>query len=92
MNEDEIGQLSHVAEGRMSAQLMRRNQAPFSDDHRQNAAAEEKARAWTGYFGYLGPIHLLRMSVEWSTAAKEAGFATSQESNRRYISTLKVIA
>jgi hypothetical protein len=51
---DAVGQLSYGADGRMSAQLMRRNQPPFADDDWRKAATEEKSAAWSGYFGYFG--------------------------------------
>ncbi len=42
------------ASGRVSAQLMRRNHARFASGDWQRATAEEKASAWSGYFGYFG--------------------------------------
>jgi hypothetical protein len=42
------------ADGRMSAQLMRKNQPRLSDDDWRKAMEGEKARAWSNYFGYFG--------------------------------------
>jgi hypothetical protein len=42
------------ASGAVSAQLMRREQAPFRDEDWRNATDEEKAGAWSGYFAYFG--------------------------------------
>jgi len=50
----EIGQLMYDEDGRMSAQLMQTNQARFASDDWRQASAEEKARAWSDYFGYFG--------------------------------------
>lgn len=50
----EIGQLMYDADGRMSAQLVRPNQARFASDDWRQASPEEKARAWSDYFGYFG--------------------------------------
>jgi hypothetical protein len=54
LGEDPLGQLMYDAAGRVSAQLMRRNQPPLHDDDWRNAVDEEKARAWSGYIGYFG--------------------------------------
>ena len=54
LGEDAVGQISYDVAGRMSAQLMRRNQAHFAGDDWQQARVEEKAAAWSGYFGYFG--------------------------------------
>jgi hypothetical protein len=51
---DAVGQLSYDDTGRMSAQLMRRNQQPFSSRDWRQATPEEKAQAWGNYFGYFG--------------------------------------
>jgi hypothetical protein len=40
--------------GRMSAQLVRRDQARFSSEDWQQATVVERATAWMGYFGYFG--------------------------------------
>jgi len=50
----EIGQLMYDEDGRMSAQLMQTNQARFASDDWRQASPEEKARAWSDYFGYFG--------------------------------------
>jgi ketosteroid isomerase-like protein len=49
-----VGQLSYSADGRMSAQLMRRHQRLFANADWRKAASDEKATAWSGYFGYFG--------------------------------------
>lgn len=54
LGDDPIGMLTYDASGTVSAQLMRRNQPPFRNDDWRNAATEEKAAAWSGYFGYFG--------------------------------------
>jgi len=54
LGSDAIGQLLYDAQGRVSAQLMRRNQSKFSSDDWQEAGTEEKATAWGNYFGYFG--------------------------------------
>jgi hypothetical protein len=40
--------------GRMSAQLMRTNQARFASDDWRQATPDQKASAWSSYFGYFG--------------------------------------
>jgi YD repeat-containing protein len=54
LGEGEIGQLMYDEDGRMSAQLMRSNRARFASDDWRQASPEEKARAWSDYFGYFG--------------------------------------
>lgn len=54
LGKDAIGQLMYDGQGRVSAQLARRDQAKFSDDDWQKASTEEKASAWGNYFGYFG--------------------------------------
>jgi hypothetical protein len=54
LGDDPVGQLVYDASGRVSAQLMRRHQPLFCDDDWRHATDEEKARAWSGYFGYFG--------------------------------------
>lgn len=54
LGSDAVGQLSYDANGRMSAQLMRRNQPAFARDDWRKATTEEKSAAWSGYFGYFG--------------------------------------
>jgi hypothetical protein len=51
---DAIGQISYDAAGRMSAQLMRSNQAQFGREDPLQATTEEKVAAWSNYFGYFG--------------------------------------
>ena len=54
LGEDPAGLLIYNPEGTMSAQLMRRDQPPFRDEDFRRATDEEKARAWSAYFGYFG--------------------------------------
>ena len=54
LGDDPAGLLMYDAAGTVSAQLMRRNQPQFRDDDWRNATDEEKAAAWSGYFGYFG--------------------------------------
>jgi Lipocalin-like domain len=51
---DAVGQISYDPAGRMSAQLMRSNQPSFASEDWREAKAEEKAAAWSNYFGYFG--------------------------------------
>jgi Lipocalin-like domain len=51
---DAIGQISYERTGRMSAQLMRSKQPLFKREDWRQATTEEKAAAWSGYFGYFG--------------------------------------
>src|SRR4051794_8129238 len=43
-----VGQLLYDQAGRMSAQLMRRNQAHFASGDWRQATTEERASAWAG--------------------------------------------
>lgn len=52
--EDALGQISYDVSGRMSAQLMRQHQARFAHEDWQQASEQEKAAAWSAYFGYFG--------------------------------------
>jgi len=54
LGEDAVGQILYDAAGKMSAQLMRQKQARFVSEDWQQARAEEKEAAWSGYFGYFG--------------------------------------
>lgn len=49
-----IGQLMYDATGRVSAQLMQPGQPRFVSDDWLQGQTEEKAAAWSGYFGYFG--------------------------------------
>jgi hypothetical protein len=51
---DPAGLLVYDSSGCVSAQLMRRNLPLFRDDDWRQATDEEKACAWSGYFGYFG--------------------------------------
>jgi len=54
LGENPVGLLIYDRSGFVSAQLMRRQQPLFRDDDWRHAADEEKAAAWSGYFGYFG--------------------------------------
>ncbi len=54
LGNDPVGQLTYDASGTVSAQMMRRNQRHFGSDDLLRATIEEKAEAWSGYFGYFG--------------------------------------
>jgi Lipocalin-like domain len=62
LGDDPIGQLTYDASGTVSAQLMRRSQPHFCNDDWQLASAEEKASAWSGYFGYFGTFTVDEMA------------------------------
>jgi len=49
-----IGQIMYDATGRVSAQLVQPGQPRFVSDDWLQAQTEEKAAAWSGYFGYFG--------------------------------------
>jgi hypothetical protein len=48
------GQLIYDASGRMSAQIMRSDQASFASDDNLHALTEEASAAWHNYIGYFG--------------------------------------
>lgn len=54
LGEDAAGQLTYGSDGRMSAQLMRRGQHRFASNDWRRAHVDEKALAWSSYFGYSG--------------------------------------
>jgi hypothetical protein len=54
LGDDPIGMLTYDASGTVSAQLMRQNQTLFRNDDWRYATTDEKAAAWSGYFGYFG--------------------------------------
>jgi Lipocalin-like domain len=49
-----LGNLCTTRTCRISAQPMRINLARFASDDCREASREEKARAWSDYFGYCG--------------------------------------
>jgi len=51
---DPVGRISYDAEGRMSAQLMRRGVPRFGGTAREKATTDEIVAAWRGYIGYFG--------------------------------------
>ena len=51
---DAVGQLMYDPAGRVSAQLARARQPKFADEDWQRASRDEKATAWSNYFGYFG--------------------------------------
>ena len=54
LGEDAVGQLTYTPDGRVSAQLMRSGQASLSTKDWRNTGVNERAKAWSGYFGYFG--------------------------------------
>src|SRR3954466_1684800 len=54
LGNDAVGQIMYDGEDRISAQLMRKDQARFESDDWREASAAEKADAWSDYFGYFG--------------------------------------
>jgi hypothetical protein len=58
LGEDAVGQIVYEAGGRMSAQLMKKDQARFADADLRNATSAEKSEAWNNYFGYFGTYSL----------------------------------
>jgi ketosteroid isomerase-like protein len=54
LGNDAAGQLMYAADGRMSAQLMRRGQTRFAHGDWRQATPQEEAQAWSSYFGYFG--------------------------------------
>jgi Lipocalin-like domain len=54
LGQDAIGQISYDASGRMSAQLARADQAPFSSEDLRESTTQERTTAWANYFGYFG--------------------------------------
>ncbi len=58
LGENAVGQIMYDANGQMSAQLMRKDQARFADDDWRKATTAEKAEAWANYFGYFGTYSL----------------------------------
>ena len=51
---DAVGLLTYTADGHMSACIMAGGRAPFPTPNPRDAAAEERARAYDGYFSYAG--------------------------------------
>ncbi|HUD45261.1 MAG TPA: lipocalin-like domain-containing protein [Candidatus Baltobacteraceae bacterium] len=54
LGKDAVGLLLYDRVGRMSAQLRRTPQPLFAHDDWRRATDEEKAAAWSNYFGYFG--------------------------------------
>jgi Lipocalin-like domain len=54
LGEDAVGQLTYTSDGRMSAQLARRQLPRFASNDWRQAAGGEKGQAWSSYFGYFG--------------------------------------
>ena len=51
---DAAGLLTYTADGHMSACIMAAGRAPFSTPNPRDAGADERARAYDGYFSYAG--------------------------------------
>jgi hypothetical protein len=58
MGKDAAGRLSYDADGRMSAQLMRRDRPLFTSRTRQQGTAEEVRAAFEGFLAYYGPYKI----------------------------------
>jgi hypothetical protein len=56
--EDAQGIIVYTHDGFMSAQLSRRNRAPFASDDWSKGRAEEFAAAASSYFAYTGPFQV----------------------------------
>jgi hypothetical protein len=56
--EDAQGIIMYTPDGFMSAQLSRRDRAPFASDDWSKGAPEEFATAASSYFAYTGPFHV----------------------------------
>ena len=54
LGDDALGQIVYVADGRMSAQLVRAGRAAFPSDDSREARLEDAAEAFQQYFGYFG--------------------------------------
>jgi hypothetical protein len=54
LGEDAVGQLLYSEPDRVSAQLVRANQGRFPSDDWREANTEQRATAWTDYFGDFG--------------------------------------
>ena len=54
LGERALGQVIYTADGRMSAQLVRADRAPFASDDFRDAPAGVAAEAFQQYFGYFG--------------------------------------
>jgi hypothetical protein len=55
---DAIGQLVYTESGRMSAQLVRPGQPPFTSEDTRAATDEEIVTAWHNYAGYYGTYRI----------------------------------
>ena len=55
---DAIGQLVYTDSGRMSAQLVRPGQPPFTSEDTRAATDEEIVTAWHNYAGYYGTYRI----------------------------------
>ena len=54
LGEGARGQVVYTADGRMSAQLVRADRAPFASDDFRGAPVDVAAEAFQQYFGYFG--------------------------------------
>jgi hypothetical protein len=54
LGERALGQVIYTADGRMSAQLVRADRAPFASDDFRDAPVGVAAEAFQQYFGYFG--------------------------------------
>ena len=58
LGEGARGQVVYIADGRISAQLVRADRAPFASDDFRGAPADVAAEAFQQYFGYFGSYKL----------------------------------
>ena len=58
LGERALGQVVYTADGRMSAQLVRADRAPFASDDFRAAPVDVAAEAFQQYFGYFGSYKL----------------------------------
>jgi lipocalin-like protein len=58
MGKDALGRLSYDADGRMAAQLMRRERPRFASRSRYEGTLEELRAAFEGFLSYYGPYRI----------------------------------
>jgi hypothetical protein len=58
MGKDALGRLSYDPDGRMAAQLMRRDRQRFASSSRYHGTAEEVRAAFESFLAYYGPYRI----------------------------------
>jgi hypothetical protein len=58
MGQDALGRLSYDSDGRMAAQLSRRDRPRFASQSRYEGTAEEVRAAYNGFLAYYGPYRI----------------------------------